>query len=178
MARIPYPDPEKLPAEVVEELRGLPQMNTFRILGHAPAMLGPWAGLGRALLTEGTLDPVLREIAILRIAALSPGAVYEWDQHEAIARQVGVSDEQIEAARTGIGLEGDAEIIARFTEEVLRDVEASEAAGDAAAARLGSAGMVELVLLIGHYMGVARFVTNLRLDLEPAVGSKIFNEDK
>jgi 4-carboxymuconolactone decarboxylase len=176
MARIPYPDPEKISAEAAEALRSMPQMNTFRMLAHSPAMVGPWGALGRALLTEGSLDPALREIAILRVAALSPGATYEWDQHEVIARQCGVTDAQIEGARTGGGLDGDAALIVRFTEEVVRDVAASDATWDAVAAVLGAAEMVELVLVIGHYMGVARYLVNLRIDSEPPAGANMFDQ--
>ena len=69
------------------------------------------------LLRDLQLDPVVREQAILRVAALTPGAEYEWVQHEAIGRAVGMTDAQIEACRSG----EPNDLVLRFTEEVVRD---------------------------------------------------------
>ena len=74
MARLDYPDPT--PPAVADVLAHLPDLHLFRMLGHAETAMMPWLSLGGALLTTLTLDPVLRELVILRVAAAT-GAEYE-----------------------------------------------------------------------------------------------------
>src|SRR5215208_1506561 len=103
MARLPY-------AEIPERT---PQLNIFK----------PFMKYGLVLLRDLEVDPVVREQAILRVAALTPGAEYEWVQHEAIGRAVGMTDKQIEACRSG----DPDDVVLRFTEEVVRDAAPSDA---------------------------------------------------
>src|SRR5256886_16662338 len=100
MARLPYVDPSSAPPRVREALEALPPLNIFRTLAHAETAFRPAMRLGGAILGEGELDPRRRELAILRTAAVT-GAEYEWIQHEAIARGVGASEEQIAAVKAG-----------------------------------------------------------------------------
>ena len=71
-------------------------LNIFRTLAHAETCLRPALRLGQAILTRQELDAVLRELAILRVAQLT-GAQYEWVQHVAIGRAVGVTGDQVAA---------------------------------------------------------------------------------
>src|SRR4051794_40500318 len=135
MARLDPVVPEQAPRGVAAALRKLPPLSVIRTIAHADDVLLPWIGFASAVLSDNVLDPVLRELSILRVAAISPGAGYEWDQHEEIARQVGVTEAQIEAVRAGTGLEGDAELVARFTEEVARDGSPGAATWSEATAR-------------------------------------------
>ena len=91
MARLPYAD---IPART-------PPLNIFRLLANAQSAFVPYMRYGLALLRDTTVDPVVREQAILRVAALTPGAEYEWVQHEAIGRAVGMTDEQVDACHSG-----------------------------------------------------------------------------
>ncbi len=71
MARIPYPEPALLSEETRGLLAQLAPLNIFQMLAHAQHLVRPFVGLGGAFLMEGTLDPVVREIAILRVGYLS-----------------------------------------------------------------------------------------------------------
>ncbi|CAB4860732.1 unannotated protein [freshwater metagenome] len=175
MARLPYVDPDTAPAHVAEQLRGVPPMTVLRTVAHAQDVFGPWLRFSGGILNDLALDPVLRELAILRVAALSPGADYEWDQHEVIARQVGATDAQIEGARSGAGLSGDEALIVRFTEEVVRDVGVSDPTWEAAAARWSARELVELLLVIGQYMMVARIIATVRVDPDPPAGTALLD---
>jgi alkylhydroperoxidase family enzyme len=150
MARLPYVDAATAPPEVAETLAAVPALNIFKLMANAPTAFRPWLRFGATLLTELELDPVLREIAVLRVAALTPGAEYEWEQHEGIARAVGATDAEVEGARTGAGLEGDAALVARFTEEVVRDAKPAEATFAAAKERFSPREIVELLMVIGQ----------------------------
>jgi alkylhydroperoxidase family enzyme len=166
VSRLPYVRAQDASPEVAEALRVAPQLNVFALMANAPTAFRPWLRWGGALLTDLQLDPVLRELTILRVAALSPGADYEWDQHVAIARAVGVSEAQIEAVRTPEHgpLDGDALLVVRFTDEVVRDVAPSDAAYEALAARLSPREIVELLQVIGQYMMLARIMATAQID--------------
>ena len=93
MARLPYVDPATAPPKVREVLERLPvQLNIFRMMAHAETNFRPLLRLGASILGEQKLDARLRELAILRVAKLSP-ARYEWVQHVPIAKAVGATDD-------------------------------------------------------------------------------------
>jgi alkylhydroperoxidase family enzyme len=178
VARLPYVDPDDAPEHVREAFeRGVPELNIFKLLAHADTVFRPWLRFGAAVLMEMELDPVLRELAILRVAALTPGAEYEWVQHEAIARAVGASDEQIDAARNGTGLDGDAGLVLRFTEQVVRDATPDDATFREMTDRFSSRGIIELIIAIGQYMMLARVMATAQIDVEPPAGSGLVGGD-
>src|SRR3954464_2916519 len=100
MARIPYPDRDELGEKQREALDALPPLNVFRMLSHAQSAFRPYLRFGGALLADLDLDPVLRELAILRTARLIE-AEYEWVQHVAIGRAAGIGDAQLAALEAG-----------------------------------------------------------------------------
>ena len=162
MARLPY-------AEIPERT---PKLNIFRLLANSEPVFKPFMRYGLALLRDTTLDPVVREQAILRVAALTPGAEYEWVQHEAIGRAVGMTDEQVEACRTG----DPGDLVLRFTEEVVRDASPSDATFAAISERLSPREIVELILVIGQYMMLARLMATAQIDLDPPVGAQLISD--
>lgn len=167
MARIPYYDPATRDAKYNELVGRLGGIGIYRMMAHAEGVLKGFGRLGNALLFHGKLDPVLREIAIIRVGRLSRAA-YEVFQHERIGRKVGMSEAMIAAVRDG----GDApfndvqKLVLRFTDEVVRDVKASDATFAALDPALGHEAMVELVIAIGYYMMVSRFLENFEVDGE------------
>jgi predicted thioesterase/alkylhydroperoxidase family enzyme len=173
MARLPYVDPNEAPPPVREVLRAMPPLNVFRTMAHAETAFRPWMRWGGVLLNDLALDPLLRELAILRVANLSPGADYEWVQHVPIAGSVGARDEQIDALERG-DIEAscftdDQRAVLEFTTEVVREVGASDRAFAAVAGLLSPREIVELLMVIGQYMMLARVMATTHIDLdEPA----------
>jgi 4-carboxymuconolactone decarboxylase len=176
MARLPYVDVDAAPEHVAARLRELPPMTVIRVMANAQDAFGAWVGFAGAVLNQTSVSPVLRQISILRVAAMSPGAGYEWDQHEVIARQVGVTDAQIDGARSGSGLEGDDALVARFTEEVVRDVSPSNETWEQMSRRFSPREIVELLLIIGHYMMIARVIATAQVDPDPPIGTALFED--
>jgi alkylhydroperoxidase family enzyme len=175
MARIPYVDPEKAPPEVREVFEKLPaKLNVFRMMANATTNFRPLIALGTSILARQELLARLREIAILRVARLSK-AEYEWIQHVAIAQAVGVSAEQVAALERGDAAAScfgaDERLVLDFTDEVVRDVRASDATFQKVVERFGPRQMAELLLAIGYYMMIARFLETTGVDVEPAPGS-------
>jgi 4-carboxymuconolactone decarboxylase len=179
MARLPYTDPQAASPDVREALAALPQLNIFAMLAHADTALIPYLTLGGVLLTQLELDPKLRELAILLVAAHT-GAEYEWIQHAGISRTIGIDEEQIAAVQRGdlraTCLSPDARILLLFTQEVLQQPRADEDTFTALCERFTSRQIVELLLVIGNYHTLARIMTTLDIDLDPAIGSTIIDE--
>lgn len=178
MARIPYADPARIHPKAREVLEKLPKGNIFRMMAHAETALDPFNRLGGALLRRGTLDPVLREIAIIRVGILS-NAPYEVSQHEAIGRDVGMTAAQISGLRDGANspaFDDKAKAVIRFTDDVVENVRASDATWRACAAFLDHRQLAELTLCIGFYMMVSRFLETFEVDMES--GQILQNFDK
>lgn len=170
MARIPYPDPDALPADVrafYDRIR--PKLNIYRMLPHAETSLYGFMKLGNALLFKADLDPTLRELVILRVGYLCE-ADYEVHQHLVVAAHVGVPPEKIAGTKDGPDAPVFSELeraVLRFTDEVVRDVKASDAAFETVSAHLSHREVSELLLTIGFYMMVCRFLENLEVEIEP-----------
>lgn len=167
MALLPYVDPETVTPPVAEALHALPDLRVFAMLAHAQSAFRPWLELGGALLGALELDPVLRELAVLQVAHLT-GCDYERVQHAAIAVGVGASPAQVGAIAAGRpGDQG----FTRLQKEVLSFATAAVRAGRAPARtvtdlaeELGPRQVVELLLVIGYYTGVAVLAGSLDLD--------------
>ena len=177
MARLPYVDPASAPEHVHEVLDRLPvNLNVFRMMAHAENDFRPLVGLGTAILGRQKLSAKLRELAILRVAALSP-ARYEWVQHVPIAQATGAADAQIAALERGDIAAGAFDplerAVLRFTTEVVREVRASEPTFAELARRLSAQEIVELIVTVGYYMMIARLLETTAVDLDPPAGTKV-----
>ncbi len=165
-SRIPYLAAVDAPSAVAKRLTALPDLNVFRLMAHAHGSFDAWLRFGGSLLSDLELDDQLRELAILRVAHLTPGAEYEWVQHEAIAREVGVESARIAAARYEIPAEGDDVLVLSFTEQVVLHASPDDETFTACAARFSSREMVELILVIGQYMMLGRLMATARIDID------------
>jgi alkylhydroperoxidase family enzyme len=179
MARLPYPDPADAGEPVAKALGRLPQLNIFRMLASADSAFIPWLRWAGALLSDLELDPLLRELAILRVAQLTPHAEYEWVQHVPIAKAVGASDEQVAAIEAGrIDVDEFNEVeraVLRFTTEVVQDVRAGDETFGALEALLPPRQIVELLMVIGNYMFVARVMATAELEMDEPAADELTN---
>lgn len=151
--------PELASPEVREALDALPSLGVFRIVAHADTAFRPWLALGGALLGSLKLDPLLRELAILRVAVMT-GCDYERVQHEAIAVGVGVRGDQVVALRarreSGKEFEGKQALVVRFVGEVISNRGADLVAELEEA--LSAREVIELLLVIAYYHGLALLI--------------------
>jgi alkylhydroperoxidase family enzyme len=170
MSRVPYPDRQALSPETQEFLGKLPPLNIFRMLAGGEGLLAGFVRLGNHLLYKAKLSPVLREIAILRVGALS-NARYEVFQHERIARALGMSDALIAAIHRGPddpAFDDVQRMVMRFTDDVVRNVRASDETFAPLAARLTVQELQELTVTVGYYMMASRFLETFDVDIEGA----------
>jgi alkylhydroperoxidase family enzyme len=168
LARIPYFDPAQATGRAANAYASLPNLNIFRMLGHSGDLLEGFSRFGGLLLNKTSLDPVLREIAIVRVGVLSK-ASYEVHQHEAISRRIGMSDELIAAIHEGpdSAVFTDLQrLVMRFTDDVVLNVRAGDATFNPARAALGDKALQELTITIGFYMLVSRFLETFDVEIE------------
>ena len=167
MSRLPFPDLAEVPDSATRQVDRLP-LNLTRMLLHVPAVVGPYIDLAFGLLKHGRLDPKVRELVIIRVAALS-GSGYERTRHLAAAREAGATEAEIASADSGhsAGLDADLALAFRFAEECARDVKVSESSLLEANRRFSTPEIAELTLLVGFYMMTARFLETLGVDPDP-----------
>jgi 4-carboxymuconolactone decarboxylase len=165
--KIPLPTDDELKPEHRELLAGLPALNVFRMVAGAPRAVGPFMQLGGAVLSSA-LDAPRREIAVLRVARATR-ALYEWAQHEQLARNVGVSDAEIAAVSSEdpvTSLDDERNLICRVADEISRDVRLSDEALAQIIERYGPREAAELILLVSYYNMVSRFLESTRVEIE------------
>ncbi|MET0577185.1 MAG: carboxymuconolactone decarboxylase family protein [Ilumatobacteraceae bacterium] len=177
MARIPYPDPDSLQPETREFLAkfGAEPINIFRMMAGGEGLLRAFSRFGNHLLAKSKLDPVLREIAILRVGVLSD-ATYEMYQHDRISRGLGMSVELLAGIRVGendpVFDELQAAVV-RYTDDVVQHVRASDATFDPLHEALSLQELQELTVTIGFYMLVSRYLETFGVDIEQPGGAEM-----
>jgi alkylhydroperoxidase family enzyme len=177
MPRIPYVDKADASPPVRAALEVVPPLNIFTTIAHAETAFQPFLRYGAVLLGDLQVDPLLRELAILRVARLTPHAEYEWVQHVPITLAVGGTQDQIDALERDdveAGAFDDLQrAVLRFTTEVVNDARASDEAFAAVAASLSPREIVELLLVIGQYMMLARVMATVEIDLDEPLGEAV-----
>jgi alkylhydroperoxidase family enzyme len=147
-------------------------MHIFTTLGRAdPALFRRWLGFGGALLA-GTLPGRLRELVILRTADRFGGR-YEWAQHIELAVLQGVTPPEVAAiSEGGAGIDSvewtsleRAALVA--VDETADQGAVTDATWDALADLLTESELIELLMLIGHYLMLTTVLRSLRIPLEP-----------
>jgi AhpD family alkylhydroperoxidase len=165
--KIPLPSDDELDPEQREMLAQLPPLNVFRMVAGAPRAVRPFMELGAAVLSTA-LDARRREVAVLRVAHATQ-APYEWAQHEQLASNVGVTEQEIEAIATEervTSLDEECNLICRVADEITRDVRLSDEALEEIIDRYGPREAAELILLVSYYNMVSRFLESTRVEIE------------
>jgi 4-carboxymuconolactone decarboxylase len=124
--------------------------------------------LGEHLRYHGTLPGEVRELAILRFAR-STNSVYEWAHHQAPARAAGLTADTIgaiAASHTPETLSNAQRAALRAVDAVLAGTSIPREAQDTLVDAFGTAGVVELVALVGLYRLISGVVTSFDIGVE------------
>jgi alkylhydroperoxidase family enzyme len=169
---MPYPAADSIPPAVQALLDARPPRNIFRMMAHAPALMPGIMELTGAVLYRAKLDPVLRELVILRVGHLC-GSSYEVAQHRKIAQAIGLPQAKID----GTALDADPALyvgnellVLRMTEQVVRKVKADDELFAALTTALGHELTMELLVVIGLYVMLAQVLENTEVALEEGGG--------
>ena len=178
MTRLPQlTDDQVGPPELVAAIRqrrGGRLLELDRLLLHSPAFATGWGELMGRVRGALALPPLLRELAMCGVAALT-GAAYEMHHHAPLYLAAGGSPAQLAAlqalASAPAGPLADDPVFDATQQAVLglvlamtRDVQVSDAVFDRARAVLGSDQLAfELVGVIASYNMVARILVVMKL---------------
>ncbi len=124
---------------------------------HHPELAMGTHKLGGYLRFESTLGPRLTELAICTTAKLWQ-AEFEWYAHKPLAIKAGVSEEVLEAIRTGTPPPFDTEeeaAVHAFAQEAAEKRRTSQALYDATVKVIGEDRLLDLVSLMGFYAMVS-----------------------
>lgn len=177
MPRLPYPDLEKASPETQQMIGRLPApINVFSMLAHADTLVKPVMKLGGAILAKTTLDPKLRELALLHAVKLE-GGDYEWVQHVPVALTLGATQAQIDALDRGDDLAAcfspEEKSALRLTREVVVNVRSSPEALEDARKHYSDREIVELIVMAGFYIMLARLTETTGVENEPSIADKM-----
>ena len=177
VARIYEPETEEL-RELYARLEQNPMgiINLFRVVAHNPTILRGWLRMATPLLTGGiSLEPRLREIAILRVAQ-NVRSEYESGQHIPIARMVGLTDEEMASLENY----EESELFSDLERAVIRYVDAASQLTPDSPDRarelkrwLSDRELLELTFCIGHWNMVARILVPLEIELDDGLEAQL-----
>jgi AhpD family alkylhydroperoxidase len=168
MARLPYADlesPEARPlVDLIVQERGSVLL-LYQMLLHSPPVASGWLTYLTAIRQLSTLPGALRELVIMRVAALN-GAPYEADQHAPIALKEGVTPAQLDELdrwQDSDLFDADQRAALAYTDAMTRDIRVAQPVFDALRDRLGERQVVELTATIAAYNMVSRFLEALQV---------------
>jgi 4-carboxymuconolactone decarboxylase len=150
------------------EKHGFKVLNLFKALANSPKIGRDFIRLGTAILFKGQLSPLLRELAILRVANLTD-ANYEWTQHVAIALSCGVSKEQIDDIpdwKNSTRFNEKERAVLLYTDEVTQNIRTLDGTFSKIKDFFNEQEVVELTVTIGYYGMVSRVLETLQIELE------------
>jgi len=166
--RIALPTDEELEPEIQSTLKAMPPLNVFRMMARVPESFQPLIDFALSILIRGQFDPRKREIAVLRVAHATQ-AEYEWVQHVAVAKRVGVTEEEIE--KIGVdgpvtGLDEEGNLLCRVADEISLRVRLSDQALAQIIERYGDQQAMELILCCSYFNMLSRLLESARVELE------------
>jgi len=125
----------------------------FNVLLRSPEMGDLAQKFGAYMRFHSSLPRRLNELAII-MTARSWSSQFEWYAHRRYALEAGVSAGIVDAVAAGnrpSGMQPDEEAVYNFCQELLTTRNVSDAAFQAAVAKLGERGVVDLIGVMGYY---------------------------
>jgi 4-carboxymuconolactone decarboxylase len=150
--------------------------NLFSTVARRPALYRSWFPFCIQLLTESVFPPRERELLIIRTASLC-GSAYELAHHRRLGAEVGLSDRDLAA----LGGEGAPDwtpreqLLVTAADELHAQHMISEATWRGLSALLTTEQLVELPMLVGHYILLAGTLRSLGVPLETEQVARTFS---
>ena len=170
MSRIPLTSIEEQPEPVRQWMARRGNLNVFRLLANAPHVFPGWTQMVDELFDSPTFSLRMREVVILRVAHLQ-GSRYELSQHIGIARNAGLTEQQINAILdTGDLAAAGFSDTERTALDVITELCSTHRLRDdtfaAAQAVFGDEALTELLMIISCYYGLALVLNAADLDVD------------
>ena len=145
--------------------------NIFKTMTQHPDLMRRWLVFANHVLFKSTLAKRERELVILRIGYLCR-AGYEWGQHVVVAREAGMSDDEIRSAQTGPttpGLSDLDRLLLSATDELHADAFVSDVTWAALARLLDTQQLMDLVFTVGQYNLVSMALNSFGVQPDPGL---------
>jgi len=142
--------------------------NVLTTMLRHPTLAGPFLTYNNVLLWTPAIEPRLRELMILRVAARTRSK-YEWIQHVRMARRCDISEQQIDAV-VGKGTTSwtplEASLLAA-TDQMIDRYCIDDATWAELAEHFDERQLIEVAFVIGTYMCLAMVFNTVGLQLDP-----------
>jgi 4-carboxymuconolactone decarboxylase len=162
MARLPEVKREDLPADQQHFFDGIATTRgevsgPFAMLLHSPDVSSRIAHVGTYIRFESTLDPAVRELAIMTVAR-AWDCQYEWTAHQPIGEREGVRPEAVAAVRdrtAPVGMTEQEALVYTYVNELITNRRVPEETFQAVLSWLGVQGTTDLTATTGYYSMLA-----------------------
>ncbi|BBY18852.1 carboxymuconolactone decarboxylase family protein [Mycolicibacterium litorale] len=147
--------------------------NALATLARHPELAGKFLPFSTYLMTQSTLPARLRELVILRVSH-HHGCAYEWVHHGALGRAVGLSEADIEAARTGAAADPVDRLVLTAVDELHQGSQISSQTWRALGEWLDERARMDLIFTAGGYGVLATALNTFGVEPEPWAGRPEF----
>jgi len=162
------PEDKRHVHDYLAQTRGAVRLPFSAVLNN-PELTHRVAHLGSYIRFDSTLPDKVRELAILA-AARAIDARFEWAGHARLAKELGITDDQVDAIanrNAPAGFSDEDALPVRVAQELLVKHELSEASFKAAQAKYGDAGAIELIATVGYYSLMGCLLNGLQIEPAP-----------
>ena len=139
--------------------------NVLSTLVRHPKLTRAYLRFSSYLLYGSTLPPRIREQIILRVAHRRDCA-YEWAHHVEIGKEAGLSNADIEAARTGQSKDAFDSALMNAVDELDDKTNISDRTWAALGERLDEQQRMDLVFTTGNYIALAMALNTFGVEVE------------
>lgn len=140
--------------------------NIFGVLCRHMPLLEAWSGFGLYTMRGSRVDPLLREVLILRTAS-NAGSDYEWHQHRRIALALGMDEAGLAAVRSGVPTGDESrDLMIHCADDLARDTKLSDATWTAMIAAHGLEYTLDAVFTVGAYTALAMGLNSVGIQIE------------
>ena len=146
-------------------------LNIFGTLAHHPDLLRRWLVFASHVLAKSTLPARERELLILR-TGWNCRSRYEFAQHVVIGREVGLTDDEIEATTVGPDAPRWSDhdrLVLVAADELHGSSTLTDATWSALTAAFTTEQVLDLVATVGNYHLVAMFLNATRVQLDAGI---------
>lgn len=139
--------------------------NIFGVLCRDLPLMEAWRDFGLYLMSGSKVDPMLREVLILRTSHRHDCA-YEWHHHSRAALKLGMSTEEVERIRTAETGLADHDLMMLVADELADSSRLSDATWTSMTERFGLDYTLDAIFTVGAYTALAMGLNSAEVQIE------------
>ncbi|HJO91962.1 MAG TPA: hypothetical protein QF753_01065 [Victivallales bacterium] len=169
MNNMKLPPIESLSKDVQEKLKSLPEVNLYKRLAILEKSFIPILDVFNSFYTkDSNMPPKLREIAILRVGR-NTGSSYEVHQHKLVSKSTGLASQDVNyilIENEVTQLSKTENLVCKAVDEFTSYFSLTEETQEEFYSLLPTKTVMELILLISMYTGLACFIKGTDVQIE------------